>query len=184
MIVALSIDPAIGSETTYTVASAPESWYSQPMPDDLYHRDVLAWSQHQADLLRRVGRGERVNGVDWDQVAEEIEDLGLSELNALRSFLRLTMVHLLKIYGWPDSSAVGHWRGEIVGFQSEAAERFAPSMRQKIDVEKLYGLALKQIARDTYDAQPPRLPPDLCPFSLDQLLTADPAALEEALPGR
>jgi hypothetical protein len=48
------------------------------MPVDLYHRDVLAWSEHQADLLRRVGRGERVNDIDWDLVAEEIEDVGLS----------------------------------------------------------------------------------------------------------
>jgi hypothetical protein len=47
------------------------------MADDLYHHDVLAWSQHQADLLRRLARGERVNGVDWDHVAEEIEDVGL-----------------------------------------------------------------------------------------------------------
>ena len=151
------------------------------MPDDLYHRDVLAWSEHQADLLRRVGRGERVNDIDWEQVAEEIADVGLSELNAVRSFLRLTMVHLMKIHGWPDSSAIGHWRGETVGFQAEAAERFAPSMRQKIEVEKLYGLALKQVARDTYNNMPPRQLPDACPFTLDQLLTAEPEALEELL---
>jgi len=31
------------------------------MPDDLYDRDALAWSEHQASLLRRVARGERVN---------------------------------------------------------------------------------------------------------------------------
>jgi hypothetical protein len=27
------------------------------MPDGLYEHDVLAWSQHQAELLRRLGRG-------------------------------------------------------------------------------------------------------------------------------
>lgn len=48
------------------------------MPDDLYERDILIWSEQQADLLRRVARGERVNGVDWAHVAEEIEDVGLS----------------------------------------------------------------------------------------------------------
>jgi hypothetical protein len=55
------------------------------MSDGLYERDVLAWSQHQADLLRRVGRGERVNDVDWVQIAEEIEDVGLSELHSARA---------------------------------------------------------------------------------------------------
>ena len=46
------------------------------MPDDLYDHDALAWSEHQASLLRRVARGERVNEVDWEHVIEEIEDRG------------------------------------------------------------------------------------------------------------
>jgi hypothetical protein len=55
------------------------------MPDDLYDRDALAWSERQAALLRRVARGEPVNDVDWDHVVEEIEDVGLSRLNAIAS---------------------------------------------------------------------------------------------------
>jgi Domain of unknown function DUF29 len=43
---------------------------------DLYDTDILAWSKRQADLLRRVAAGERVNDqVDWGNVAEEIEDI-------------------------------------------------------------------------------------------------------------
>jgi Domain of unknown function DUF29 len=53
------------------------------MPDDLYDRDILAWSEHQATLLRRAALGERVNDIDWAHVVEEIEDVGLSELNAV-----------------------------------------------------------------------------------------------------
>ena len=151
------------------------------MPDDLYHRDVLAWSAHQADLLRRAGRGERVNDVDWDLVAEEIEDVGLSELNAVRSFLRLTIVHLMKIRGWPGSSAIAHWRSEIVGFQAEAADRFAPSMRQKIDLDAIYRVALTQVQQDTYGRKKPRALPPSCPFTLDQLLTQTPRTLEAVL---
>jgi hypothetical protein len=30
--------------------------YGRGMPDDLYDRDVLAWSEHQAMLLRRAAR--------------------------------------------------------------------------------------------------------------------------------
>jgi hypothetical protein len=87
------------------------------MPDGLYERDVLAWSQHQADLLRRLGRGERVNDVDWAHVAEEIEDVGLSELHSVESFLDLILVHLLKVHVSPGSPAAGHWGPEVVGFQ-------------------------------------------------------------------
>jgi hypothetical protein len=47
---------------------------------DLYD-DVLLWSERQAALLRRMAAGERVNDqVDWENVAEEIEDVGRSSL--------------------------------------------------------------------------------------------------------
>jgi hypothetical protein len=39
------------------------------MPDDLYERDILVWSEKQAALLRRLARGEGLNeAVDWDHV--------------------------------------------------------------------------------------------------------------------
>ncbi len=49
------------------------------MPDGLYERDVLSWAEQQAALLRRLVAGERVNGtVDWANVIEEVQDVGLS----------------------------------------------------------------------------------------------------------
>jgi hypothetical protein len=35
-----------------------------------------------------------VDGVDWEHVVEEIEDVGLSELNAVRGYLRQMLVQL------------------------------------------------------------------------------------------
>src|SRR3954469_17700842 len=90
------------------------------MPDDLYDGDALAWSQHQAGPLRRVARGERVNEVDWEHAIEEIEDVGLSELDTVRSHLRLMLVHRLKVHCWPESPSVGHWRGEIISLRGAA----------------------------------------------------------------
>jgi hypothetical protein len=151
------------------------------MPDGLYERDILSWSQHQADLLRRLARGERVNDVDWEHVVEEIEDVGLSELHAVESFLDLMLVHLLKIHGWPDSPSVDHWRAEVGAFQKNAARRFAPSMRQRIDVAKLFADALEQLDGVHYNGIPGRLGPGECPFTLDMLLTERRAMLESAL---
>ncbi len=151
------------------------------MPDDLYHRDVLAWSEHQADLLRRVGRGERVSDIDWDLVAEEIEDVGLSELHSVESYLELMLVHLLKIHGWPDSHSVGHSRVEIIAFQTNMQRRFAPSMRQRIDMDGLYKNALRQLRLATDQGQGPLPLPPICSLSLDDLLSKEPEALEEAL---
>jgi hypothetical protein len=150
------------------------------MPDGLYERDILSWSQHQADLLRRLARGERVNDVDWEHVVEEIEDVGLSELHAVESFLDLMLVHLLKIHRWPDSPSVDHWRAEVGSFQKNAARRFAPSMRQRIDVAKLYADALEQLEGVRYDGAPAHPVSATCNFTLDMLLTERRATLEAA----
>lgn len=151
------------------------------MPDDLYERDILTWSEHQADLLRRVARGELVNGVDWDHVVEEIEDVGLSQLNAVESYLRLVIVHLLKVHGWPECQAVEHWRTEIANFQDEADQRFVASMRPRIDLTKLYGRAYRLVTESTVDGRPPFSPAATCPFTLDQLLNERRPVLEAIL---
>lgn len=139
----------------------------------LYERDILIWSQHQADLLRRVGRGERVNDVDWANVAEEIEDVGLSELHSVESYLNLVMMHLLKIQAWPDSTTLEHWHTEIVAFQKNAQRRFTPSMRQRIDLASLYADALASLRAGDRRNKISRPWPDANPFALDELLTGD-----------
>lgn len=163
------------------VAQPPDFRYPPAMSDDLYGSDALAWSEHQAGLLRRVSRGERVNEVDWEHVIEEIEDVGLSQLNAVQSYLRLMLAHLLKVRCWPESPSTGHWRGEIVSFQKDAAQRFAPSMRQRIDVDRLYRAAQEQVTAATYDGREPLPSPDTCPFTLDQLLAERGETLEALL---
>ncbi len=151
------------------------------MPDDLYERDILTWSEHQADLLRRAARGERVNGVDWEHVIEEIEDVGLGHLHDVQIYLRRMLVALLKVHGWPDSASVVHWRDEIGNFQAEADQRYVPSMRQRIDLACLYDRAKRQLADMTYDGRQPVPWPDANPFTLDQLLAERRPALEGVL---
>ena len=150
------------------------------MPDDLYDRDSLAWSLQQATLLRRHAGGERVNGIDWDHVVEEIEDVGLSQLNAVRSNLRLVLLHLLKLHLWPEDTARRHWRDGIVAFRAWAEDRFSPSMRQRIDLEALYRVAVRDAGSLDYDTPPARVPPAACPVTLDQVLSASCQALEAA----
>ena len=151
------------------------------MPDDLYERDILSWSEHQANLLRRVARGELVNGVDWEHVVEEIEDVGLSQLTAVESYLRLMMVHLLKVYGWPDCQSIEHWRDEIVNFQQEAEQRYVPSMRQRIDLHRAFDRARRRVRQMMVDGRPPGPLPVTCRITLDQLLNEDRLTLEAVL---
>ena len=151
------------------------------MPDDLYDLDILSWAEHQADLLRRLARGERVNEVDWTRVVEEIEDVGLSELHAVESYLNPMLVNLLRVHLSPDSQTLGHWDGEMVAFQRNAARRFAPSMRQRIDLTKLYADAVDEIEASGYRGTSPITLPPICPFALDELLRDKWDALEARL---
>lgn len=143
------------------------------MPNGLYERDALAWAEHQADLLRRLAIGERLNeAVDWPNVIEEVQDVGLSELRACQSLLQQAMTHLLKLSAWPDGRAVTHWRDEAETFLDDAGRRFTPSMRQRIDLIDLYSAALRRVRSKTDDSGTQRPLPDVCPFALDDLLTS------------
>jgi hypothetical protein len=67
-----------------------------------YDADILIWSEHQAELLRRVAAGEPLNEPpDWANIIEELEDVGRSELRSCRSLLRQALRHMLKAEAWP-----------------------------------------------------------------------------------
>jgi hypothetical protein len=111
-----------------------------------YDADILTWSEHQASLLRRVAAGEPPNEQpDWPNIVEEIESVGRSELAAVKSLLVQALAHMLKAEAWPLSRDVPHWRAEARGFRADAADRFAPSMRQSIDMAALYRRALQRL---------------------------------------
>jgi uncharacterized protein DUF29 len=136
-----------------------------------YESDILAWSERQGELLHRIARGERVNDadLDWPNIAEEIESVGRSQLSAVRSLLTQALIHMLKAEAWPSSLAAPGWRAEAIRFRQDAAEAFAPSMRQHLDVAKLYARALRALP-ETIDGLPPLPVPASCPVTLDELL--------------
>lgn len=145
------------------------------MPDDLYGRDALSWAEQQAALLRRLAVGERLNEmVDWVNVIEEIQDVGLSELRACKSLLVQAFVHLLKLHAWPNSEAVAHWRGEAASFLAGARRSFTPSMRQRIDIPELYADALYELESRSDNTGKPLSFPDACPFTLEDVVSARP----------
>ena len=136
------------------------------MPDDLYDRDILVWSEQQAALLRRLAAGERVgDAVDWPHVIEEVGDLGLSELRACRSLLRQAILHLLKVHLHPDGP-VDHWLTETAGFLADARAAFTPSMRRRLDVGDICADAVAQL-RSGGDVGPYAA---VAQFTIDDLL--------------
>ena len=136
--------------------------------NDLYDEDILIWSEQQAELLRR----RSANALDWDNLAEEIEDVGRSQLRAVESHLIQTLLHDLKVQAWPASRDVPHWRAEARGHRDDARSGFTASMRQRIDVAALYRRALRRMP-ETIDGLPPLPVPETCPVTLDELLSSD-----------
>ena len=57
-----------------------------------YEADFYAWASQQAELLRQ----QQASGLDWTNLAEEIEAMGRSEKRQLASRLEVLMMHLLK----------------------------------------------------------------------------------------
>jgi hypothetical protein len=136
-----------------------------------YDTDILAWSERQGALLRRIAGGERVNDtdLDWPNIAEEIEGVGASELHAVESLLTQALVHMLKAMAWPESLSVSSWGREARLFRRQARRRFSASMRQRLDLADLYADALLALP-ESQDGRPPLPLPPACPFTLDELL--------------
>jgi Domain of unknown function DUF29 len=140
-----------------------------------YDTDILLWSEHQAALLRRRAAGELVNEaeMDWPNIAEEIEDVGRSQLHAVESLLVQALRHMLKAEAWPLSRDAPSWRADAIDFRRQARRRFVPSMRQRIDVTGLYADALAAMP-ETIDGQSPLPMSEVCTVTLDDLLSDDP----------
>jgi hypothetical protein len=80
-----------------------------------YDTDTVLWSERQAELLRRMAAGERINSaqLDWPNIAEEIEALARSERSALRSHLAVMIEHLIKLQASPAVAPRNGWKHSI-----------------------------------------------------------------------
>ena len=153
------------------------------MPDDLWRDDTYTWSLQQAERLRRLRAGERVNDLDWDNVIEEIESVGRSQLEAVWSLLVQAVLHVMKRHAWPeDHRNLGKWRNEAVEFLAQAQDGYRPSMAQGLDLEAAARRAASRLRGLRYDTPPQPLPP-MAPIPLDALANPDFTieALEAAL---
>lgn len=142
---------------------------------NLYEDDVVLWSEWQASQLRRRAAGELVNEstFDWLNIAEEIEAVGNEQRFAVESLLVQAIVHRLKAEAWPDCRDRETWLADSIRFRDDAAARFVPSMRQRLDLDRIYRRAVRAMPKAIDgEAAPP--PPASCPFTLDFLLSGEP----------
>jgi hypothetical protein len=143
---------------------------------DLYDTDIVSWSARQADLLRRLAGGERINDqIDWANVIEEIESVGSEQRFAVESLLTNIIRHQLQIAAWPEAQAVQHWRHESAGWRVQVRRRLQrnPALRPVIvaELSDLYRDAIEAMYTEMDGVPRPAVPAE-CPFTLDGLLAA------------
>jgi hypothetical protein len=156
------------------------------MPDGpRYDDDFYAWTQYQAEVLRTLRT--RDNRFDREHVAEEMEDLGNSYRDAVRSQVRRILEHFLKLAYSPAPDPRAGWRGSITDARSEIADKLSPTLRRDLEdmLGTLYARARRRVTQDMRDfgehGAAASLPAK-CPCTLDQVLDDDwyPETSEDA----
>jgi uncharacterized protein DUF29 len=147
------------------------------MPDGpRYEDDFYAWTQYQAEVLRSLRTLD--NRFDREHLAEEVEDLGKSYRDAVRSHVRRILLHFLKLAHSPARDPRADWMDSIDDARGEIEDKLSPTLKRDIEeaLPRLYANARKRVLRDLekygeHDAA--RLPPSKCPYTLDQILGED-----------
>jgi hypothetical protein len=138
----------------------------------LYDDDFYAWTQQQAELLRHGPTAS--NRLDYDLIAEEIEDLGRSELHACQSLCEHIIEHLLKIEFSGLDQPARHWRREVAEWRLQLEKKLTRSIAAKLDLPDRYRAAVRLLRylEDDFPGLMHRVPAE-CPYSLEQILGGD-----------
>jgi hypothetical protein len=140
----------------------------------LYDEDFYAWTQEQAAALRAL-RGD--NRLDVEHLAEEIEDLGKSDLQAVESFVEQIIADLLKVDYSGQDNPRQHWRAEVLNFRNSVDRKITPSIRRKIEgnLDKLYlnGRQTAALGALVHEPDLIRRLPKGCPYDWDAIWHRD-----------
>jgi Domain of unknown function DUF29 len=122
---------------------------------NLYDQDFAAWSRQQAAALRAAARNGSNQIVDWENLAEEIEDLGKSVRRELQSQIRRIVRRLVKLEHSPAREPRRGWEESIVDARAEIEDLLeaSPSLRTGLDrdlarqTQRGINLALRDLGR-------------------------------------
>ena len=132
-----------------------------------YDADYAQWCAEQGALLREG----KLQALDRENLAEEIESLGRSDKREIESRLNVLLVHLLKWRFQPDQQT-GSWKASIIEqrWRISRVIKDSPSLvgyPQHVLSEE-YALAREAAATESGLAEEDF--PDRCPFSMAQIL--------------
>lgn len=147
----------------------------------LYERDYHQWLNETISAIQQ----RRFSDVDWDNLVEELDDMGKADKNALLSNVKILVAHLLKLTVQHDAPAQmkGSWYNSVDEHRERVKDALEsiPSLQNYLPeaVSKSYPgarkLAIKEGKRASYGVRQPkeREYPQQCPFSIEQVLDED-----------
>ena len=138
------------------------------MSEDLYASDFLEWTRAQAAALRA---GEPAK-LDFERLAEEVEDLGLAQLSAKESYALRILEHLLLVEYVGPLQTIPHWTVELAAFRGSLRRRLSPTIQKTVreELDALYDEAVALVrARAKAYARTAELPLTL-PYNWEQVL--------------
>ncbi|MCL1470074.1 DUF29 domain-containing protein [Argonema antarcticum] len=144
------------------------------MSSTRYETDYHQWIKETVNQLRE----RHFHEVDWDNLIEELENMGKSDKRAVLSFLTRLLEHLLKLSYWQveKEHSGNHWAAEIVNFRAQIQHRLedSPSLKSELEVmyAKAYPVAVKSVSKLF-------LLPNDAHISLEQALDEDWFSLED-----
>ena len=137
--------------------------------------DFYAWTREQAAALRAV----RPARVDWERIAEALDDMGDSELGALENDLARVIEYLLKLQYSPASDPRNGWVLSVVEHRAriESAYQRSGTLARKLPdlLPPAWNRARKIAATslELFDGIDPAALPAACPYSLDEIQSDD-----------
>jgi hypothetical protein len=140
----------------------------------LYVRDYHAWTQAQAAELRAMIRRRIETALDLAHLAEEVEDLGRSERDAVRSQMRRVIEHLLKLEYSQAPGPRDGWKDTVADARAVLDDKLSPSLRLDLEAvwDRLYGQVLPKARRALrrFDERAvAETLPSACPYDLDDI---------------
>jgi hypothetical protein len=143
---------------------------SVPKTNSLYAQDYQLWLEYTVDLLKN----KKFLELELENLIEEIESMGRSEKNALRSNLRVLLMHLLK-YKFKPQNRANSWLYTIYEHRQRLQEAFidSPSLKYYYTevFDSCYQHARKEASIET--GLPLSIFPKDYPFSVDETLDSD-----------
>ena len=142
----------------------------------LYQDDFYAWTQDQAKALRRLAQTRPNDAVDFVHLVEEVQDLGKSERDTVRSHVRTIIEHLLKLEHSSAREPRAGWTISITHARVALQDKLTPSLRRDLatNLDRLYAQARHQASvalRVHGEAEASKALPSARRYALDEILT-------------